>query len=76
MTQDVEDAKKALTEKVKEAEKVLQEAIDIAEKFGIPFDWDIAYGMGGTYVPSTIDPDDNWYSSDDTGGWVSSTSQC
>ena len=50
------------------AEDVINLATTIADAHNFTLDFDLAYGMGGTYHPAPT----KWHSS----GWVSSSSQC
>lgn len=55
-----------------EAMAKLNEAEALAEKLGVSFDFDVAYGMGGTYYPTT--GSEKRY--DNETGWVSSSANC
>lgn len=74
-------------EAIKESNRLMQEARDIitsaetlADKYNFTIDFDLAYGMGGTYFPVGYQPewaDSDWADSNDSEtGWVSSSSQC
>ena len=65
--------------KVKEAYAKVQEAVTelekLADSLNVPIVMDIfGYGMSGTYYPAGNG--DEWWSSDYSGTWVSSSSQC
>lgn len=74
-----ENQKKIASEKisslVQQAKNTIAEAEKIADEYNIPFDFSLAYGMGGTYYPVREDDYDN---SDDyyEAGWNSSSSMC
>lgn len=65
-----------------EAMAAIKKAETIADQANVMFDFDIEYGMGGTYHPtksmSKVSDEetkyDAWESSSE--GWVSSSSQC
>jgi hypothetical protein len=78
-------------EQIKEANQQIAELLDgaytninkaeaIANEFGLEFDWDLEYGMNGTfygtgYKPSWAASDDDWISSDNQ-GWNPSSQSC
>jgi hypothetical protein len=60
-----EDAEKLMHEKVSEAYAALAEAEALADTFKLWFNFEPAYGMGGTYEGGRKNPDtdDGWYPS-------------
>lgn len=82
---DVE-ANDAIKKLVSYAREVLKAAEEIAENHKQTFDFELAYGMGGTFTPMSVakqdhedeegdDPD--WEPSDgEDYGWISSSSMC
>lgn len=83
-----EEGTKKIGELVNEAHAALHAAETIADDLGISFDFDPAYGMGGTYFPDRTrrsEWDDvpfwaesnSWnYEDGDDGYWRSSSSTC
>lgn len=63
---DKDEERKQALQKIEvlknEAEEALRQATVIANEHQVPFSWDFAYGMGGSYHPDE--------------GWVSSSEQC
>lgn len=67
-------ADKEIKELTDKAYAALGEAEQIAEKYGTSFNFDISYGMGGTYVSQDeVDTGDWGHSSS---GWLASSDQC
>lgn len=60
---------------LREARVKISEAEAIADETGETFNFDLAYGMGGSYYPEKYVESNDWMDSDDT-GWVSSSAQC
>ena len=75
MTEDVKLTKEEATKKIQEQLNIAYAAIAEAEKLGIEhdisFSFDVAYGMGGTFMPN---PDD--YYEMDGAGWLASSHSC
>ena len=78
-----EQAKKEVERLKEEAYAKIKEATAIADKWGVTFNWDLAYGMGGTYYPQHTEDskwsessDDVWRPSDTEDGWYSSSQSC
>jgi hypothetical protein len=63
---------KTIAEKIAEALKLIKECEKLADETGVEFGWDLAYGMGGYYLPESH-PD-----AKETGesGWMSSSRNC
>lgn len=72
------EAFQKISELKKEAIGKIDEAKKFADQFGISFNFDLAYGMGGTYYPPSSKRTDDWSASSQfyESGWVSSTSNC
>jgi hypothetical protein len=69
------DARKLLNEKVQAAYAAIADAQVIADKHGLNFDFDIAYGMGGSYIGDPEEREE--YDEDELdGGWRSSSAMC
>lgn len=69
------DEQKALSEigtKINEVYKLIKECEEIAERAGVEFSLDVAYGMGGTYVPKKIADEETWTEQ----GWNASSQSC
>lgn len=65
-----QEANEKISELLAKAFELISQAEEIADAAGITFDFDLAYGMGGTYVPESLQ--------DEYGdaGWQSSSSMC
>jgi len=80
MTQ--EEAAKVIDKKTTEAMNLIREAEAIADEYGLDFNFDVAYGMGGYYHGRQASADwdssdeENWDSSDESYGWISSSQGC
>lgn len=67
---------------VAKIEQAIADAIFIADEYGISFDLDVSYGMGGTYYPPVLlQGDESWavdayYLDAQEGGWVASSETC
>lgn len=69
---------------VSKAESIISEAEGIADKNNVTFDFDLAYGMGGTYIPKgskdhyldSYEAELNEDGSLVEGQWVSSSQSC
>lgn len=78
----VEALKEEAYAKINEATAMINEATAIADKWGVTFNWDLAYGMGGTYYPQRTadskwsESDEAWRPSDTEDGWYSSSQSC
>lgn len=76
---DENKKKKALEElevHLNRARKEISKAESIADEHGLSFNWDLAYGMGGTYTGkgvTTEEQKEEWGNED---GWRSSSSGC
>ena len=75
------EAKKKIDELIKEAYAKVQEAEAIADEHSLTFDFEVEYGMGGTYYGAgSDDDDDGWLDdygySEDTGAWLPSSQSC
>lgn len=55
-----------------EAMKLIREAEKIADTHGLEFSFDVAYGMGGTYVPESVFDGPSWREP----GWQASSHSC
>ena len=58
-----QEAEKQIEVLVKEAHEKIDEAKRLADKYELSFDWDLSYGMGGSY-------------DGEEGEWRSSSSNC
>ena len=58
-----QEAEKQIEVLVKEAHEKIDEAERLADKYELSFDWDLSYGMGGSY-------------DGEEGEWRSSSSNC
>lgn len=65
-------ALKEISEKLEEAYKLIRECEKIAEKANVEFSFDVAYGMGGTYIPKKIADQERWTDH----GWNASSHSC
>lgn len=63
-----EEANKLISEKINAAYALITEASELADEHKLDFSFDVAYGMGGTYVG---DPD-KWQEP----GWNPSSQSC
>lgn len=77
-----EEAQEEIAKKTQAALKLIREAEELADQHQVEFHLEVAYGMGGTYVPKR-DKDEDWENSDscfyddyEEEGWISSSSQC
>jgi hypothetical protein len=69
---------------VAKIDQAIADAIFVADEYGISFDLDVSYGMGGTYYPPAIlqdEEDGSWlveeyYLDAEQGGWVASSQTC
>ena len=64
---------KEIKEKLAAAYALIQECQDIADREKSSFNWELAYGMGGTYYG---DPEEVNSYGDKEAGWQSSSSDC
>ncbi len=69
-----QDATAQIAVLVKEAKEKIREAEKIAEESNVEFDFQVAYGMGGTYIPLKYGTECG-YDKDET-GWRSSSHNC
>lgn len=74
------DAKKLIDEKVKAAYALITEAQVIADEHKLSFSFDVAYGMGGTYLGNPEDRESAYrygdYDRDSDDGWRPSSRGC
>jgi hypothetical protein len=73
-----EDAKALLDEQIQAAYEAVAKAEAIADKYGLNFNFSVAYGMGGRYIGDqeqrTEYVDDDYYDADL--GWRPSSHSC
>ena len=75
---EIRKANKEIAELKSKAMKAIEKAQAIADEHGIEFTFDLAYGMGGTYIPAGAE-DPDWMCSGDEleeGRWMSSSEMC
>lgn len=72
LTTEDRDRIKAVTKQAQEAYQAIEK---LAEELGVPIGNDGEYGWGAEYIPTTVKPE-YWYSSDETGRWISSSEKC
>lgn len=73
-----QEANAAISAKLELAEALIEDAKDIAEANGVEFSFDLAYGMGGRYIPAA-EYNDTWHPERDSkerGGWYPSSQSC
>lgn len=71
--QKEQEAYKLISEKVDAAYALIKEAEAIADENDVCFDFSLAYGMGGTYIPLPQRMEDDY---DLDQGWMASSRSC
>ena len=70
-------ASKEIATKLREARKLITECEQIADRHGLEFNFDTAYGMGGTYYgeghPDSENLKKQYYKEN---GWIASSQTC
>ena len=66
------ELRETLNARVSEAYAAIADAQKIADDIGVPFNFDLAYGMGGTYIPKGERNPDHFKE----GMWMSSSMSC
>lgn len=69
---EAEKAQKEIQKLISEAYANVRKAEELAKQHKLCFSFDVAYGMGGTFVG---DPDENYDNPGET-GWLASSHSC
>lgn len=70
---DKKEAMKKISALTGEARNLIREAEEIAKEAKVSFSFDVAYGMGGTYVPEGAE---DGYMNNGESGWQASSHSC
>lgn len=77
------EAKKKIDELLQKAYDAVSEAESIADEHELRFNFEVSYGMGGTYYGAgtvDVDDDDDWLAdygySENSGAWLASSQSC
>lgn len=77
MSSDIKKASEQISELVADAYDNIKRAQELADAHGLEFSFDLAYGMGGTYIGKGYSErtGNDWYSSNE-GEWRPSSQSC
>lgn len=73
MTKEKQEASKRIAGHVEKAYKEIEAAELLAKKFGLEFDFSVAYGMGGTFIGK---PEERYVRDELREGWYPSSQSC